>query len=424
MLIGVIADDFTGASDIANTLARGLPGGGGLRTMQYLGVPTQPAAKDVEAGVVSLKSRSIPASEAVTLALEALRWLRAQGCRQFVFKYCSTFDSTPLGNIGPVAEALAGQLGVKGVTVCPAFPAAGRTLYQGHLFVHDQLLSESTLRQHPLNPMVDPDIRRWLRLQCSASVGWIPWTVVNAGPAALRGALDARAARGETLIVVDAVRDEDLVTIGHASQGIPLLTGGSGIAIALPDNFLRVGLAMGVSASAVRMPGPEAILAGSCSEATRHQIEMHAKDHPILKVNVELAMTGAVNPRELAEFINAHKGEAPLIYASDDPQRCADLQRKFSRKRISGALDTLFADTARILVAGGVRRLIVAGGETSGAIVGALGIAALAIGQEIDPGVPALIAAGPQPLALALKSGNFGAPDFFAKALRQLAGEA
>ena len=137
MLLGVIADDFTGASDIANTLARG-----GLRTAQFVGIPRQPARQDVEVGVVSLKTRSVVASEAVRQSLDALRWLLAQGCQQIVFKYCSTFNSTPDGNIGPVAEALAGALDVAGVVACPAFPSAGRTVYQGHLFVHDRLLNK------------------------------------------------------------------------------------------------------------------------------------------------------------------------------------------------------------------------------------------------------------------------------------------
>lgn len=424
MLLGIIADDFSGASDIANTLAQGLPGGGGLRTVQYLGVPARPAKKDVEAAVISLKSRSIPAGEAVALSLKALGWLKAQGCRQFVFKYCSTFDSTPRGNIGPVGEALARELGVGGVVVCPSFPAVGRTVYQGHLFVDEHLLSESSLRHHPLNPMTDSDIRRWLRPQCSTPVGWVPWSTVSGGSEALRAALDESASRGETLVVVDAVRDQDLLTIGRACSGAPLLTGGSGIALGLAENFLKGGLARGKGIPIRGIQGPEAILAGSCSEATRRQIEVHARNHPALRVDAEHAVLSRVRPEDLAGFIRAHQGEAPLIYASDTPDRVAEVQRKFGRERVAEALDTLFAATARALVAGGTRRLVVAGGETSGAVVSALGLTALAIGPEIDPGVPALISTDPQPLALALKSGNFGAPDFFDKALRKLAGDA
>src|SRR4051794_1892975 len=225
MLLGVIADDFTGASDIANTLAKG-----GLSTVQFLGVPTKPAPEACEAGVVALKSRSIPAADAVALSLEAFEWLRAQGRRQFVFKYCSTFDSTPEGNIGPVGEALARALDVKGVAACPAFPTTGRTVYQGHLFVGDRLLNESGLENHPLNPMTDPDLRRWLARQTRDPVGLVPLAVVRQGAAAVGEALKASAARGETLVIVDALDDADLMTIGAACSGAALLTGGSGIA--------------------------------------------------------------------------------------------------------------------------------------------------------------------------------------------------
>src|SRR5215203_3411722 len=199
MLLGVIADDFTGASDIANTLAKG-----GLATVQFLGLPTKPAPETCEAGVVALKSRSIAAADAVALSIEAFEWLRAQGCRQFVFKYCSTFDSTPEGNIGPVGEALSRALGAMGVVACPAFPTARRTVYQGHLFVGDRLLNESGLQNHPLNPMTDPDIRRWLAVQARDPVGLVPWPTVRLGGAAIRAALEAASQRGECLVIVDA----------------------------------------------------------------------------------------------------------------------------------------------------------------------------------------------------------------------------
>jgi uncharacterized protein YgbK (DUF1537 family) len=417
MLLGVVADDFTGASDIANTLAKG-----GLSTVQFLGLPTKPAPEACEAGVVALKSRSIAAADAVALSMEAFEWLRAQGCRQFVFKYCSTFDSTPAGNIGPVGEALAKALDVRGVLACPAFPTTGRTVYQGHLFVGDRLLSESGLENHPLNPMTDPDLRRWLARQCEEPVGLVPWTVVRQGGAALRKALDAAAERGERLVIVDAISDDDLLSIGDACAEAPLLTGGSGIALGLPRNFIRQGLATGKGSAFQGADGPEAILAGSCSKATLQQIEMHRKDHPVLQVEVEAVMEGAVTPEALAAFVHAHEGQAPLVYSSAHPEKVRALQEAYGREAIATALDALFAETAARLVYDGVRRLVVAGGETSGAVVSALALDALVIGPEIAPGVPALAAADGRPLALALKSGNFGAPDFFAKALRTLSG--
>jgi uncharacterized protein YgbK (DUF1537 family) len=424
MLLGVVADDFTGASDIANTLAKGLPGSGGLRTAQYLGVPDGPASAEIEAGIIALKSRSIPAADAVEMSLRAFAWLKSQGCRQFVFKYCSTFDSTLKGNIGAVGEALANALGVKGVVACPAFPAVGRTVYQGHLFVNDRLLSESGLQHHPLNPMTDPDIRRWLQQQSADAVGWVGWPVVNDGVESLRAALDAAAGRGETLVIVDALTEDDLVTIGHACRNAPLLTGGSGIALGLPSNFIDEGLASGSAVSFAGVAGPEAILAGSCSSATRRQVEIHAASHPVLNIDVNEVMTGSLAPGAIAEFVHAHRGEGPLVYSSATPEDVADLQQRYGREPVADALDSLFAATAKALVASGVRRLVIAGGETSGAVVSALDLGALMIGPEIDPGVPILVGQGPQPLALALKSGNFGAPDFFAKALLKLAGEA
>lgn len=422
MLLGVIADDFTGAGDIANTLAKGLPGEGGLRTTQFLGIPTSPAPADVEAGVVALKSRSIPAGEAIPQSLAALEWLLQQGCRQIFFKYCSTFDSTPDGNIGPVGEAMAQRLGVKGVVACPAFPTMGRTIYQGHLFVKDRLLNESGLQNHPLNPMTDPDIRRWLAQQSTAPVGLVAWRRVHAGPAAIAAELSAAAHRGEVLVIVDAIDDDDLVAIGTAAASARLVTGGSGIAIGLPRNFIAQGLATGFSGDHIGAVGPEAILAGSCSGATRQQVELHAVAHPTLPIDVDAVMRGELTAEHIAGFLLANTGAEPLAYSSGSPEVVRAIQGRYGRETVAERLDTLFAETARRLVAGGIRRLVVAGGETSGAVVSALKLNALTIGAEIDPGVPVLLSLGDIPIALALKSGNFGAQDFFTKALDRLAG--
>jgi uncharacterized protein YgbK (DUF1537 family) len=419
MLLGVIADDFTGAGDIANTLAKGLPGEGGLAVTQYLGVPKTPAAASVEAGVISLKTRSAPVEEAVAQSLAALEWLRGQGCEQFIFKYCSTFDSTPEGNIGPVGEALAQALGVQGVIACPAFPTVGRTVHQGHLFVHDQLLSESSMRHHPLTPMTDPNIRRWLALQTKTPVGLVATSTVRSGVVAVRKALDAAAAEGQTLVICDASIDEDLVTLGTAAAGAPLLTGGSGIAIGLPSNFIRSGRAKGSVTPFSGVEGPAAILAGSCSFATRRQIATHAQNHPVLALDIDAIMAGTFGTEEVVEFVERHAGQAPLVYSSDDPAEVELLQTHYGREKLAHRLDGLFADVARALVEKGIRRLVVAGGETSGAVAQALDLDALTIGPEIDPGVPILAGADGR-IALALKSGNFGAPDFFEKALKLL----
>jgi len=422
MLIGVIADDFTGASDIAITLAKGLAGEGGLKTAQYLGIPTTPAAAHIEAGVIALKSRSIPAQMAIEQSLAAGRWLLDQGCRQIVFKYCSTFDSTDRGNIGPVADTLAALLDARAVVVCPAFPAMGRTVYQGHLFVNDRLLNESGMQHHPLTPMKDADLRRLLGAQSSSQIGHIPWQTLALGAAALGRALENSAERGDRFTVVDAITDDDLALIGYASADARLLTGGSGIAIGLAHNFIVRGEASGSLSAVPKIDGPEAILVGSCSATTRRQIAEHKKQHPVLTLGIDDVLSGRIGSDDLVAFIRQHQGEAPLVYSSGDPQEVAAAQARYGQEKVSAALDALFGDTACRLVEQGVRRIVVGGGETSGAVVGALNLGALIIGAEIDTGVPALVSQGERPIALALKSGNFGSPDFFAKAVSVLRG--
>lgn len=424
MLIGVIADDFTGASDIANTLAKGTQPEGGLRTAQYPGVPSGPADANIEAGVISLKSRTAPVEQAVRDSLDALNWLRAQGCEQIIFKYCSTFDSTPAGNIGPVADALAEALDATGVVVCPAFPTTGRTVYQGHLFVGDALLNDSGMQHHPLTPMTDPDLRRFLRLQTKAGVGHIPLSTIAQGADATRNAISAAT---ERYVVADAVSDADLLTLGAALADAKLITGGSGIALGLPRNLIAGRKPDARVADAVHVSGPEAILAGSCSGATRGQVDLHAQAHPTLAIDVPGVMEGRVTVETLVAFYDANAGQAPLAYSSGSPDKVRALQSKYGREAVAEKLDNLFADTARVLIRKGYRRIVVAGGETSGAVAqavtDALGAAAMTVGTEIDPGVPILTLGEGSTIALALKSGNFGAPDFFAKALRMMEGQ-
>ena len=406
MLLGVIADDFTGASDIANTLARG-----GMATTQFLGIPKRPAS--CEAGVVALKTRSIPAPEAVAQSMAALRWLQAQGCKQYVFKYCSTFDSTPDGNIGPVGEALAEALDAWGVVACPAFPTAERTVFQGHLFVGDRLLSESSLRHHPLNPMTDSDLRHWLRQQTRNAVGLITHPTVARGPAAIAGALKESAARRERLVIVDAVSDADLLAIGAACKDAPLVSGGSGIALGMPLNFGK----KGNSSKRQGVSGPAAILAGSCSARTLQQIERHLANHPGMAIDPDAVIDAKVTPEHVLAFVNEHSNGAPLVYSSAVLEKVSAAQKKHGREVVAHAMENFLAVCARRLVESGIKRLVIAGGETSGAVVSALELEALQIGPEIAPGVPALFS---EDFALALKSGNFGDPDFFATALRVL----
>jgi uncharacterized protein YgbK (DUF1537 family) len=414
MLLGCIADDFTGASDLANTLAKE-----GMATTQFVGVPTGPAS-GCEAGVVSLKSRTIAAGAAVEQSLAALDWLLAQGCRQILFKYCSTFDSTRQGNIGPVAEALLGRLGGSAV-VCPVFPATGRTLFNGHLFVEGRLLSETGMAKHPLTPMTDPDIRRWLALQSKGPVGLVRHDRVRQGPAAIRSALDDEAAQGRRLIVVDAGTDEDLRAIGRAVASDALVTGGSGIALGLPANFREAGLLGGQADSFRPQAGPAVALSGSCSTRSLEQVAAHAARHPALRISADEVMAGAMNAEAAFAFAMERLKDRPLIYASADADEVQAAQERHGRHAVAGAIEGLMAQLAVMLVEAGVTRLVVGGGETSGAVVTALGVTAFAIGPEIDPGVPALSVEGRE-LNLALKSGNFGAADFFDKAMTTLGG--
>ncbi|WP_128254759.1 3-oxo-tetronate kinase [Falsirhodobacter deserti] len=419
MLLGCIGDDFTGSSDLANTLSKQ-----GMRVTQYSGIPTGPADASVEAGVVALKSRSIPVEAAIAQSLQALDWLRAQGCRQFLFKYCSTFDSTPEGNIGPVAAALAKALDARKVVVCPAFPGAGRTVYQGHLFVQDRLLNESGMENHPLNPMTDADLRRWLARQTDIPVGHVGLSSVAGGAAMIAQALSDADTGGARLIVVDAVSDDDLIQIGTALDGLPLLTGGSGIAMGLPGNFRRQGLLAGGSDDWEGVEGPCVVLSGSCSIATRGQVARHREmGLPMYEILAEAAIAGSYDAGEIADWALAQEGR-PLIFSSADPVAVREAQRKFGGAVVAEAIEGLFASVARALVARGARLLVVAGGETSGAVIEALDLVALEIGPEIAPGVPALRSTLPDggTLALALKSGNFGGPDFFAEADGILAG--
>ena len=415
-MLGCIGDDFTGSSDLANTLAKA-----GMAVVQYSGVPSVPADASVEAGVIALKSRSTPAAEAIKQSLAALKWLQNQGCKQFFFKYCSTFDSTDDGNIGPVAEALASALVADAVIVCPAFPRTGRTVFQGHLFVKDQLLSDSPMKDHPLTPMCNPDLRNVLSRQSCGVVGHVPMAIVAEGSDAIRDALAAEARHGRNLIVVDAIHDDDLIAIGAAARDLVLITGGSGVAMGLPANFDKTGQILAKKLDWQGQAGRCAILSGSCSEVTRNQIATHAKTGAQHEIDVAGVMRGEVEIDGLLSWFLAQDG-LPILYSSASPTEVQHVQAEFGMQAIADRLDNLFGDLAIALVAAGVERLIVAGGETAGAVVGALRLNALSMGPEIDPGVPAMRVGSN--LTIALKSGNFGTDNFFEKAATILAGGA
>jgi len=407
MQLGCIADDFTGASDVANTLAQG-----GMRTELFIGLPG--VVPECAAGVVALKIRSVPAAEAVAQSLAALHWLQERGCRQFVFKYCSTFDSTPAGNIGPVAEALLDALSAPVAIVCPAFPATGRQVFQGHLFVNGRLLNESGMERHPLTPMTDPDLRRWLRLQTQGPVGAVALDVVRAGPAALAAAIEREGQAGRRLVVVDAVADDDLRTITAACAGHALITGASGVALGLPATFRNIG-AGGVATARVR--GPGVVLCGSCSAMSQRQVAHYLLNHPGQAIDPAALLAGQQTADTLAAWLLANLGAEPILYSTAAPDAVVAAQAHGGHEAVTTAIEACFGAVATRLVAAGVRRLVVGGGETSGAVVAALGLRRFQIGAEIAPGVPALLSEADPPMALALKSGNFGTEDFFAVAL-------
>jgi uncharacterized protein YgbK (DUF1537 family) len=425
VLLGAIADDFTGATDLCNTLVRR-----GMRTVQLIDVPAPGGAiPDAEAVVVALKSRTIPAAEAIERSLAALAWLRQAGARQILFKYCSTFDSTDAGNIGPVAEALMAALDTDFTLFCPAFPEAGRTIYKGYLFVGDVLLSESGMRDHPLTPMRDPSLVRVLQRQSRGKVGLVPQAVVARGAEAVRDTFARLRRDGFAHAVVDAIEDRDLEAIGAAAADFKLVTGGSGIALGLPENFRRRGL-LGDGLAADALPavaGPAAVLSGSCSTATLAQLAHMRERAPVFTIDPVAAAESDVAQEALA-WAKPLLGDRPLLVAATaPPDEVAAAQRRLGRERAGAVVEETFAAIARGLVAAGVRRLVVAGGETAGAVVQALGVTGLRIGRQIDPGVPWTVSLparrGEPVLALALKSGNFGAPDFFLRAFDVLGGE-
>ncbi len=417
-LLGCIADDFTGGTDLANNLVKT-----GFRSVQTLGIPgSAKTTIDSDAVVVALKTRTCPPEQAVQESLEALEWLRTLGCKQFYFKYCSTFDSTPRGNIGPVIDALLAALGSDFTIVCPAFPDNGRTVYRGHLFVNDVLLSESGMQNHPLTPMTDPDLVRFLSTQTSTKVGLIRFDRINQGPKAIIQEIEKLRSDGIHIAVTDCLGNADLITLGSSVKDLTLVTGGSGLALGLATNF---GLSGAAPISVPGFPGGRVILAGSCSKMTLRQIE-HAKAacrHRQISVRDLAEDSDTVIRDVLAWATETRSGPKPLlIYTSETVEGLTKNQNELGGERTGLLCEHALAEIASSLIDNGVAQLIVAGGETSGAVVKRLGLDLLKIGPEIDPGVPWTLATGPgKQLALALKSGNFGSEDFFTKAWEQLA---
>lgn len=418
LALGCIADDYTGASDLANTLTRA-----GLRTVQTIGVPADDLAlPEVDAVVVSLKSRSIEAGLAVSRSRAAETWLRGRGARHVLFKICSTFDSTDAGNIGPVMDALRADCGEAVVLVTPAFPETGRTVYQGNLFVGAVPLNESPLKDHPLNPMHDSNLVRVLARQSGTQTGLVDLATVARGTEAVRARLAELAGKGIGAAIIDAVFDRDLETIGLVAAEHRLSVGASGIGLGLARALVSTGGVKAAATSDAGAPvgGLAACLAGSCSQATLQQIANAERIMPVFHLDPDRIIAGADEVQRALGWAAPRLAEGPVLIASSStPDQVAALQARHGRDAAGHAIEQAMADIAESLVKSGVRRLIVAGGETSGAVVDRLKIPGFLVGVEIAAGVPVLRAVGAESdMLLALKSGNFGGAEFFSDALR------
>jgi len=415
VLLGCIADDFTGATDLAGTLSKS-----GMSVLQVLGVPDKDFSvpAHVNAVVVALKTRSVDSDEAVLESLAALDWLRQLESHQYYFKYCSTFDSTDAGNIGPVADAMIDVLDLDWTVFNPAFPMNKRTVYMSHLFVGDQLLAESGMRHHPLNPMTDSNLVRVLSRQSQYLVGSITHLDIEGGISQIRHSLERQREQGVRHFILDSMRDEHLMLLGEAFADSKLITGGSGMAMGLPKNFLDSGTMSGIKQNRHgTFDGKCAVISGSCSEMTRAQVEHFKENHPSFYVDPLQLVSSDHVISEIVAWADQNLSDDPiLIYSSSDPERVAVIQRELGQAQASHLIENAMSLVARELITLGVDRLVVAGGETSGAVVKELGITALEIGDEIDPGVPWTFSINQPKIALALKSGNFGGIDFFSRA--------
>lgn len=425
-LLGCIADDFTGATDLANNLVRA-----GMRTVQTIGVPSDARPIDADAIVVALKSRTIPAEEAIAQSLQAYAWLKAQGVEQVYFKYCSTFDSTPAGNIGPVTEALMDAIygKDKGFTiVCPAFPENNRTIFKGHLFVGDVLLSDSGMRNHPLTPMTDANLVHVMQSQTHRKVGLVEQSCVAAGPDEIRARFKALQAEGFGVAVIDAICNQDLMHMGQALAGMPLVTAGSGVAIGLPQNWkARGALAANAKADTLSSAkGYQAVVSGSCSVATNAQVlHWRQSNRPAFAIDPLAVASGTDVVEQAIQWATPLLDQGPvLIYATAEPNAVKAIQNKLGVTQAGELVEQTLSSIAKELVQVGVRQLVVAGGETSGAVVQALEVERMVIGPQIDPGVPWTSVISPvcngDTVHVTLKSGNFGTNDFFEKSFALL----
>ena len=422
MKLGIIGDDFTGSSDIANNLKKS-----GMQVSMYAGVPNllpeETKKEQTDAAVIALKTRTIPIEDAIRESLKALSWLKDCGCEQFIFKYCSTFDSTKEGNIGPVTDAIMEKLNTNFTIACPSFPDAGRTVYFGHMFVNGKPLNESGMENHPLTPMTDHNLVRWLGHQTKNNVGLVDSQTISEGENSVKKKIENLKKNGYKYAIIDTIKNDDFDIICNAVKNLPLLTGGSGIALGLPKIYKDRGL---LSASSFQIPENNSnaiILSGSCSVTTINQINIYKENNPSFYISPD----EVINDKDLIEkvlsWIKDNETQSPLVYSSSDIKSVSEKQKQYGQELLANKIEKFFELLSKRLVKDNFGTFISAGGETSGAVIKGLGIQELKIGKEISHGVPALWSPesnGNKPVFVTLKSGNFGQDDFFTRALKAL----
>lgn len=422
MKLGIIGDDFTGSSDIANNLKKS-----GMQVSMYAGVPNllpeEIKKEQTDAAVIALKTRTIPIEDAIRESLEALSWLKGCGCEQFIFKYCSTFDSTKEGNIGPVTDAIMEELNTDFTIACPSFPDAGRTVYFGHMFVNGKPLNESGMENHPLTPMTDHNLVRWLGHQTKNNVGLIDFETISKGENSVKEKIRNLKTDGYKYAIIDTNKNDDFDIICNAVKNLPLLTGGSGIALGLPKIYKDRGL---LSASNFQIPENNSnaiILSGSCSITTINQINIYKENNPSFYISPDEVINNEDLIEKVLSWIKDNETQSPLVYSSSDIKAVSEKQKQYGQELLANKIEKFFELLSQRLVKDNFGTFISAGGETSGAVINGLGIQELKIGKEISHGIPALWSpesSGNKPVSVTLKSGNFGQDDFFSRALKAL----
>jgi len=410
--LGCIADDYTGATDVAAALR-----GAGMRVVLLFGLPSRTEIPLCDAVVVGLKTRTSPVREAIRQSVMVREWLKQRGVDQLYFKYCSTFDSTGDGNIGPVADALLDAEHQVMTLVCPASPEHGRTIYCGHLFVGESLLSESSMRYHPLTPMRDSNLVRVLSHQTPHPVALLPLDVIRSGLGAVKARLISLEKQGVRHVVVDATEEADLRTVATAARGMSLLTGAAGLARALAVVKSRALTAR--NHEPVDIPrGSGIILAGSCSATTLSQVAFAKRSLPSYRLDPVATPDGEKMKGAALAWLQLNWKDGPLmVYSSAGPEERREARTAMG-PQTADILEDALGSVAEAAVRLGARRVVVAGGETAGAVVSRLGIDMVSIASEEDAGVPWCVTTDQTPLALLLKSGNFGTDDLLVRAAK------